>query len=125
VIAGSGLSEEVERELQEEEEQEEEVEVQPPLVTPAAESDWQYKAVVQPGVSSLQQLCSKAGSSLSVMQLFEVPGRLLAAAGLAGKVYCSSNFACTTAASQQKLLHSSSSSGTATSNHVAVGLMAV
>jgi hypothetical protein len=125
VIAGSGLSEEVERELQEEEEQEEEVEVQPPLVTPAAESDWQYTAVLQPGASSVQQLCSTAGSSLSVMQLSEVSEQLLAAPWLAGinwsgKVFCTANFVCTTAASLQKVASGTrSSSGTA--NHLAVG----
>jgi hypothetical protein len=129
VIAGSGLSEEVERELQEEEQQEEEVEVQPPLVTPAAERDWQYKAVLQPGVASVQQLCSTAGSLLSVMQLSEVSERLLAAPGPAGikwsgKVFCSANFVCTTAASLQKVASgtcSSSSSSSGTANHLAVG----
>jgi hypothetical protein len=126
VIAGSGLSEEVERELEEEEEQEEEVEVQPPLVTPAAERDWQYKAVLQPGVVTVQQLCSQAGSMLSVMQLSEVSERLLAAAGLAdinwsGKVYCSANFLCTTAASLQKLQHGTRSSSSGAADHLAVG----
>jgi hypothetical protein len=116
VIADRGLSEEVERELQEEEEQEEEVEVQPPLVTPAAENDWQYIAVLQPGVTSLKQLRSKAGSLFSVMQLSEVPNLLLEGAGLSSipwssKVYCSANFVCTTAASQRRVRSSSSTAG--------------
>jgi hypothetical protein len=131
VIACGGLSEEVERELQEEEEQEEEVEVQPPLVTPAEERDWRYGAVLQPGVTTVQQLCRAARSALQVVPLSKVPGLLLDAVPLADiswscKVYCSVNFICSTAASQQRLRSSSSSSssgggGGSTVQHAAVG----
>lgn len=101
VVAGHGVNEEVERELQQEEEEEEEREVEPPQVQAAQERDWQYRAALT--AASVKELCNAAGNTLAVVPLGEVVG-LLQAGGLAGipwsrKVHCTANFVYTTAAS--------------------------
>jgi hypothetical protein len=96
VVAGAGVNEECERELEQEEEEEEVQEVQVPRVDPAAEQDWPYAAVMAACTASYLSAVTRVHSLPAAMPLLQASA--VCSIPWSSKVFVTANFIATTAA---------------------------